>query len=619
MIGKCLKLVFACISLLSRNYEENGGFCGKGVLFRSEDLVGEANRLYARGNTNCDESDVRVATYSGVDADKYKKYFVTPQAATLSYLHRLANPDEVPRDDLWQKLDNAESGVETLAPAVFRDGTTAGVRSFLLAYFDYVKELVFPDQRKNNELTSRECIWISAAALAYNEYARVQNCTEDSFAFSQAYIAKVAGFLSPSSGQTYDAYAHRMAVKGRNRQDYSYLIPTGPDGAYRRVSASFEGGVTRPSTEELHLDFEVVTLDGPKSVNDLVEFVDGPYGHILQALPAKPATSPSGRRSSVPPRPEPPRVNTEELDSVGGDARPEGEGLKEKSYSRDDFLSDVFIGPEEYDRLIRILERKKNLIIQGAPGTGKTFAAKRLAWSILGEEDESAICCVQFHQSTCYEDIVIGFRPDEDGGFLLKQGVFVEFCEQARSMPDKPHFFIIDEINRGNVSKIFGELLMLIEADHRDEEVLLPLSGETFSVPGNVRIIGMMNTADRGLALIDYALRRRFAFFEMKPAFGRPSFERMIHERGSEELERLVSAVSAVNRAIEEDSSLGKGFRIGHSFFCFPNDHAVSHEELADIVELELLPLLEEYWFDDADMLEKQRKLLAGAVDLVYA
>ena len=193
-------------------------------------------------------------------------------------------------------------------------------------------------------------------------------------------------------------------------------------------------------------------------------------------------------------------------------------------YTKAAFLSEVYMTEEKYHILVSLLRRKKNLILQGAPGVGKTFAAKRLAYSIMGEKDDTRIAFVQFHQSYSYEDFILGYKPQGEG-FALTEGVFYRFCIKAQKHPDKDYFFIIDEINRGNMSKIFGELLMLIEKDYRGSETVLAYGATPFSVPENLYLIGMMNTADRSLAMIDYALRRRFSFFEMEPSFDARGFQ----------------------------------------------------------------------------------------------
>lgn len=285
---------------------------------------------------------------------------------------------------------------------------------------------------------------------------------------------------------------------------------------------------------------------------------------------------------------------------------------KPDPYDDDAFLEDVFMDADGLEELKSLLKRKKNVILQGAPGTGKTFAAKRLAWAIMGCKDASRIQQVQFHQSTTYDDFVYGYRPNADGGFETVPGTFVEFCKRAAAQPDKEHFFIIDEINRANISKVFGELLMLIEADHRGESVVLPVSGERFSVPTNVYVIGMMNTADRGLALIDYALRRRFAFFEMEPALKNERFEEQAAISG-EKMTSLVYAVVKLNDAIEGEASLGRGFRIGHSYFCPDADG--NPVDPASVVKYELAPLVEEYWFDDEKRAREEIGKLKAAVE----
>ena len=287
-----------------------------------------------------------------------------------------------------------------------------------------------------------------------------------------------------------------------------------------------------------------------------------------------------------------------------------GEQTKEK-YDREKFLSEVFITSAKYDSLVRMLKTKKNIILQGAPGVGKTFAAERLAYSIMQEKDESRKEFVQFHQNYSYEDFVMGYKP-EDNGFKLKVGIFHQFCQKAASDPEKPYFFIIDEINRGNMSKIFGELLMLIEKDYRKKSIKLAYSDVPFNVPENLHIIGMMNTADRSLAMIDYALRRRFSFFDMEPGFDSDGFKKYQQDLNNEKLDRLVAELKSLNNAIVEDKSLGKGFCIGHSYLC--GETICTDEWLQGVVEYDILPMLAEYWFDELDKYEEWKKRLTDAV-----
>ncbi len=286
------------------------------------------------------------------------------------------------------------------------------------------------------------------------------------------------------------------------------------------------------------------------------------------------------------------------------------------AYGRAAFLTDVYMTEARYERLRSLLARKKNVILAGPPGVGKTYAAKRLAYSIMGEKDPDRVNMVQFHQSYSYEDFMMGFRPTEAGGFVLTEGPFYRFCEKARaSDEDKPFYFIIDEINRGNISKIFGELLMLIEADKRGQELRLLYKNETFSIPPNVHIIGMMNTADRSIAFLDYALRRRFGFFEMSPGFDSAGFAKWQQEAGSPALDTLVECVQELNEAITNDPALGKGFAIGHSFLTKPSTTDETEDSwLHSVVEDELVPLLEEYWFDEPALASEWSERLRAAV-----
>lgn len=267
-------------------------------------------------------------------------------------------------------------------------------------------------------------------------------------------------------------------------------------------------------------------------------------------------------------------------------------------YSPEKFLEEVYIDENDYDTLVELLTHKKNLIIQGSPGVGKTFMAKRLAYSIMGQKDINRVMMVQFHQSYSYEDFVMGYRPSKEG-FELRQGSFYQFCKKAEEDSENDYFFIIDEINRGNLSKIFGELFMLIENDKRGEKnkIQLLYSDELFFIPKNVHIIGLMNTADRSLAMIDYALRRRFAFFDLKPGFDSNGFRDYQEELNDSGFDNLILAIKELNTEIINDESLGEGFRIGHSYLC----NLKSADNLDFIVEYELIPLLKEYWFDEPE------------------
>lgn len=279
------------------------------------------------------------------------------------------------------------------------------------------------------------------------------------------------------------------------------------------------------------------------------------------------------------------------------------------AYTKDDFLNEVYMTEERYETLVNVLRNKKNIILQGAPGVGKTFAARRLAWSMMGEKDDSRIEFVQFHQNYSYEDFMMGYKPVEDG-FELKYGIFYRFCQKAANQPDKEFFFIIDEINRGNMSKIFGELLMLIEKDYRGTKMTLAYNGLPFSVPKNLYIIGMMNTADRSLAMIDYALRRRFSFFEIEPGFDSQGFISYQNGLNSETLDELISKVKELNRKIAADKSLGRGFCIGHSYFC--GRDVCTDEWLHSVVDYDILPMLSEYWFDDENEFQRWKNVLQG-------
>ena len=282
-------------------------------------------------------------------------------------------------------------------------------------------------------------------------------------------------------------------------------------------------------------------------------------------------------------------------------------------YSAEEFLKSVYMDRDQYNAIVGLLKTKKNIILQGAPGVGKTFVAKRLAYSMMGVKDVSRVKLVQFHQSYSYEDFIEGYRPS-GAGFELVKGAFYSFCKKAADDEENAYFFIIDEINRGNLSKIFGELFMLIESDKRGSELQLLYSRELFYVPRNVHIIGMMNTADRSLAMLDYALRRRFAFVELCPAFDSAGFHDYCEGLGNPKFKDLVRVVKSLNFAIAEDESLGEGFCIGHSYFCNMKPENCTDVALASIVDYELVPMLKEYWFDEPDNVCKWTDELNEAV-----
>ena len=279
----------------------------------------------------------------------------------------------------------------------------------------------------------------------------------------------------------------------------------------------------------------------------------------------------------------------------------------------DDALEGLFLPKDELQEILDCLARKKNVILQGPPGVGKTFIARRLAYALIGYVDRAKVEMVQFHQSYAYEDFIQGWRPKETGGFERRNGVFYEFCRKAQQDASSTYVFIIDEINRGNLSKVFGELMMLIETDKRGPDFAIPLTyssglDDRFFVPSNLHLIGLMNTADRSLAMVDYALRRRFTFMDLKPAFKTAEFRSFLEDKEVESdlIDTIVSRMTALNDQIcSEKTNLGPGFMIGHSFFC-PQE---TEDELGidwyrSVIASEIAPLVREYWFDSTEKAE---------------
>ncbi len=296
---------------------------------------------------------------------------------------------------------------------------------------------------------------------------------------------------------------------------------------------------------------------------------------------------------------------------------PEPNPEPKKTYSMDNLATECFIERSRLEEILERLKTKKNLILQGPPGTGKTWLAKRLAYVLIGQKDRDRVKALQFHPNLSYEDFVRGWRPAGEGKLELVDGPFLKMAQTAKEKPDEIHVIVIEEINRGNPAQIFGELLTLLEEDKRNPDEALQLcyprnEGERVFIPENLHIIGTMNIADRSLALVDLALRRRFAFVDLEPTFG-DSWSNWVHDNfgiDHDILSEIEKRIKTLNDIIENDKSLGPQFRVGHSYVT-PVAHITDpHDWFQQVVNTEIGPLLEEYWFDNLEEAERNKKLL---------
>lgn len=293
-------------------------------------------------------------------------------------------------------------------------------------------------------------------------------------------------------------------------------------------------------------------------------------------------------------------------------------------YTIDDIIADgCFLERESIAKIITQLRHKKNLILQGPPGTGKTWLAKKLAYALMGQKDENSLRAVQFHPNLSYEDFVRGWRPSGEGKLTLVDGPFLEMINEAKKDASIKHVVVIEEINRGNPAQIFGEMLTLLEADKRTPSEALELSyrraeGERTHIPANLYVIGTMNIADRSLALVDLALRRRFAFFDLKPTLGE-AWRNWVHSKAgidNDFLQLIEQRIVSLNNEISKDRNLGPQFKIGHSYVTPPLNTKIEDAAawFQGVVETEIGPLLEEYWFDDIERAIKSKDALVEGI-----
>lgn len=589
---------------------DGDNYAYKDVLFTENEIQKVAEKVFVKHNLNLGVNDFDSVT-KDKGARSSTKYLIKGSDESLSEYLRLAIPQGY-YSDVDEGTYNFSEAINEVDLELLHGKSREEVTILLENYFTKIKQNYIPHQERGEFIETKEAAWVSLAILTYNEYARSKSTDIRNYLFAQNQSSRLASLIvKESSSKATPAAFISQCVQGLNKQNYNFMVK---EGSLRRISLFNEFDNTYPSFSTA---IKFVTVDGYKSLEELIEFINVTFtNHIdrksLKDLYVEPSYV---RRGSI--------VESESSGEINSDAKdeiqtPEPEDDNETMeviesdndiYTKEMFLSEVYMSEEDYDNLVMLLNCKKNVILQGAPGVGKTFSAKRLAYSMLGRKDSDHIELVQFHQNYSYEDFIMGYKPTDDG-FSLQTGCFYEFCKKAEKRPSESFFFIIDEINRGNISKIFGELLMLIENEYRGTGVKLAYNKEEFSVPINMYIIGMMNTADRSLALLDYALRRRFSFWEIKPGFESDGFKKYQASLNSSTFDLLIEDVKKLNKVIINDPALGSGFCIGHSYFC--NQKNISNQWIRNVIEYDLIPMINEYWIDDDDNRKQWTEILRG-------